>query len=192
MDLYDIEKDKWYSQSTSTDESNYPVKTLSGCAAIGSDGRTWEIYMYGGTRESGADLTDLQSRQDIWVLTLPAFHWFRIPTDHSRRILAGHECHIAGKQLITVSGGETAENLKGNESFVGIACMDTPFRVYDLEHLGVSFPLSFRLSPQGGRCAERRSEIVDRLLRTQQVCPTKGGCRLCEGSRPRPSPFRLA
>ena len=189
MDLYDIEKDKWYSQSTSTDESNYPVKTLSGCAAIGSDGRTWEIYMYGGNRGVGTDLAELQ---DIWVLTLPAFHWFRIPTDHSRRILAGHKCHIAGKQLITVSGVETLEILKGNESNVDITCMDTPFRVYDLEHLGVSFPLSFRLSTQGGRCAERRSEIVDRLLRTQQVCPTKGGCRLCEGSRPRPSPFRLA
>ena len=108
MDLYDIEKDKWYFQSTSS-ESTFPIKTLSGCAAVGSSGRTWEIYMHGGSFDPAPDKTEYENQQDIWVLTILAFHWSRIPMDHNRRPFAGHGCHIARKQLITVSGCEIVE-----------------------------------------------------------------------------------
>ena len=152
MDLYDIERDKWYFQSTSTD-ADYPLKTLSGCVAVGSDERTWEIYMHGSIEQRFVDSIEYASRQDIWVLTIPAFHWFRIPADHNRKALVGHQCHIVGKQLVTVSGHEV-DGADWNTTAQEASCMNSPFRVFDLEQLKVGYP-SFSPPPpplQGERC----------------------------------------
>jgi hypothetical protein len=137
VDLYDIEKDKWHIQSTSTDEPGYPIYSIGGCAALGGNGSTWEIYMYGSTRQLRYKTDEYASCQDIWVLTIPAFQWFRIRTDHARRALAGHDCHIVGKQLITVAGIEVDETVDPQKTEEQRVCMNSPFRVYDLKKLKV-------------------------------------------------------
>ena len=137
MDLYDIEKDKWYVQSTSTDEPKLPVYFLDGCAALGSDGKTWEIYMYGCRSLVRGTAEEVTNCQDVWVLTIPAFHWFLIGKDSKRKPLAGHACHVVGRHLITVIGREFDEKTNNSDYTERTICMNSPFRVFNLESLEV-------------------------------------------------------
>lgn len=135
MDLYDIGRDTWYIQSTSTNEQDFPLFSLDGCAALGSDGKTWEIYMYGCSYMAYSNIEEYSNCQDIWVLTIPAFRWFRLPAE--RKPLVGHGCYIAGKQLVTVAGFAFNRQSDPWDLREQTLCMNTPFRVYDLEALKV-------------------------------------------------------
>jgi hypothetical protein len=110
---------------------------VGGCAALGSNGKTWEIYMHGSNSQARYIPDEYARCQDIWVLTIPAFHWFRIRTDRARRAIASHDCHIVGKQLITVAGIEVDEVKDPQKSEEQKLCTNSPFRVYDLEKLEV-------------------------------------------------------
>ena len=137
MDLYDIGGDHWYIQSTSTNEPDFPLLSLDGCAALGSDGKTWEIYMYSCSYLVYGNDEEFSNCQDIWVLTIPAFRWFRLPA--TRRPIIGHGCHIVGKQLVTVAGNPWDKVNDPWDLREQTLCTNTPFRVYDLESLQVGW-----------------------------------------------------
>jgi hypothetical protein len=60
-------------------------------------------YVYGGNTNSQGLL------DDMWVLSLPGFQWFKIDVQSPRRF--GHTCALAGKsQIIVVGGGETDDD----------------------------------------------------------------------------------
>ena len=55
--------------------------------------------MYGGETKYG----NLQSTSDIYILSIPAFQWFRVDVKSTER--AFHDCATAGKSQMIVVGG---------------------------------------------------------------------------------------
>jgi hypothetical protein len=92
--------------------------------------------MYSCTGLVYGTIEEYTSCQDIWVLTIPGFHWFRIRTDRTRRAINGHGCHVVGKQLVTVAG-MPFDRMPYPDRMEHSLCMNTPFRVFDLEKLEV-------------------------------------------------------
>ncbi|KAK5091842.1 hypothetical protein LTR70_001153 [Exophiala xenobiotica] len=76
--IYDIDADTWHTQQTlETGES--PTQLASFCTAVvpTQDGKSHEIFVYGGY--DGTYLSDNPNvRDDLWVLSVPAFQWTKI------------------------------------------------------------------------------------------------------------------
>ena len=85
----------------------------------------------------GATTALRQFDSSEWVLTIPASHWFRIRADHMQKILGAHVCHIAGRQLVTVAGHEFDKIPDPLDFREQTLCLNSPFRIYDLERLEV-------------------------------------------------------
>ncbi|RPA77492.1 hypothetical protein BJ508DRAFT_417029 [Ascobolus immersus RN42] len=76
IQVYDIEAGRWYQQDTTATSGFYPPERIHHCtvAASSPDGSSHNIYMYGGWASTKNTLSD------VWVLSLPAFHWTRLST----------------------------------------------------------------------------------------------------------------
>ncbi|KAJ1324497.1 Rab9 effector protein [Microdochium nivale] len=72
MLLYDVASGQWLWQPTKAEK---PPNHRDGCAAVarGKNG-TYEIFIYGG---HPADTGAITGRDDLWVLTMPGFTWFK-------------------------------------------------------------------------------------------------------------------
>ncbi|VUC31112.1 unnamed protein product [Clonostachys rosea] len=129
LSFYNPVKRKWLQQPTSTSASPFgsaiaPDSRSQFCltGARGKNG-TYEIFVYGGYNDRLS--TDLD---DVWILSLPAFRWFRVPSSRApaRRY---HDCATIGKsQMISVGGaiGDNAfSNLEQWPNGIGILDMNT-------------------------------------------------------------------
>ncbi|CAH0045993.1 unnamed protein product [Clonostachys solani] len=92
---------KWHSQQRAIGD-NIPAKRFAFCA-VGAQGKngTYEIFIYGGTAKYGKDETFYG---DVWILSLPAFRYFRagsLSTTLRRSHLA---CAAVGRYMITIGG----------------------------------------------------------------------------------------
>ncbi|KAL9943689.1 hypothetical protein ACHAQF_001881 [Verticillium nonalfalfae] len=103
LDVYDIETSEWYKQETSGDK---PPVRVNPCAVVASapDASSFQIYLFG-----GQDLaTDNQTQyNDMYILTIPAFHWIRVDNGDSSSVpapRAGHTCTMRDGQMILVGG----------------------------------------------------------------------------------------
>lgn len=110
LSFYNPVKRKWIQQPTSTDASPFGSATApdsrSQFCLAGARGKngTYEIFVYGGYNDRVS--TDLD---DVWVLSLPAFRWFRAPSSRApgRRY---HDCATIGKSQMISVGGATGDN----------------------------------------------------------------------------------
>ena len=97
--VYDIAAHQWYNQTTNGPS---PGSAVDSCVAgIASNNNTFEIFVYSGSVGYG-DV--YQKRNEIHILTLPAFHWIELPYKavHPR---AGHSCDPVGGGQILIVGG---------------------------------------------------------------------------------------
>lgn len=74
---------------------------------------------------------------DVWVLTIPAFRWFKLGGATARRPLGGHGCEIVGSSLVTVGGIGVGGVVDAEHNDEQIYCEPSPFRIYDLKELKV-------------------------------------------------------
>ncbi|KAK4452121.1 kelch repeat-containing protein [Podospora aff. communis PSN243] len=96
LSLYDIATGKWYSQPTT---GSRPTRRERFCA-VGVQGpnKTFEIFLYG-----GVDMQASRSSDEVYVLSLPGFVFFKGPGSSTPR--ADHGCALVGKrQLLSVGG----------------------------------------------------------------------------------------
>ncbi|KAL8775528.1 MAG: hypothetical protein Q9209_000024 [Squamulea sp. 1 TL-2023] len=98
--VYEAETQKWYNQTT----SGYPPEARRDfcVAGVNSTGGTYEIFLYGG--DNGHLGAPAVPYDEIFILTLPAFHWLKVdyPPQSPR---AGHTCNaIGGSQILSVGG----------------------------------------------------------------------------------------
>ncbi|OCL12594.1 hypothetical protein AOQ84DRAFT_372941 [Glonium stellatum] len=109
ISLYDPSTLTWYHQvSTGIPPDQRDRFCLVG--AQGGDNSTYEIFLYSGQAGLGpfgggqAQMDANALRDDVYILSLPAFTWFKVnysPSDP--RIY--HTCHVVGnRQLISVGG----------------------------------------------------------------------------------------
>ena len=127
--VFDIAAKAWFGQSTTTQTGLYPAGRIGFCSVVASaeDNSSHNIYIYGG---SGSDLIMIN---DIWILTLPAFHWVPVyPTGNEVnsdiRQVSGHRCHkVHEKHMVAYRGdnfNHTCDNNKGLGKFQGMAIYD--------------------------------------------------------------------
>ncbi|KAM0279431.1 hypothetical protein ACHAQH_004591 [Verticillium albo-atrum] len=103
LDVFDIETSEWYNQETSGDQ---PPVRVNPCAVVASapDASSFQIYLFG-----GQDLVTGNQTQynDMYILTIPAFHWIRVDNGDSSSVpapRAGHTCTMRDGQMILVGG----------------------------------------------------------------------------------------
>ncbi|KAK0648839.1 hypothetical protein B0T16DRAFT_121319 [Cercophora newfieldiana] len=96
LSLYDISTGKWYSQPTT---GSRPTRRERFCA-VGAQGpnKTYEIFLYG-----GVDMQASRSSDEVYVLSLPGFVFFKAAGSSTGR--ADHGCALVGRrQLLSVGG----------------------------------------------------------------------------------------
>ncbi|VUC31165.1 unnamed protein product, partial [Clonostachys rosea] len=122
INFYDPHVQKWYPNQPTSFENEGPQAREQFCSVgVPSKNNTFEIFVFGGLRAS-----DRYFYNDVWILSLPAFRWFRGPSDSSVRI--AHRCAVVGKrQMISVGGldGGTTHGFERNDTVMnGIRLLD--------------------------------------------------------------------
>ncbi|MCJ1468625.1 hypothetical protein MMC07_007254 [Pseudocyphellaria aurata] len=99
--LYDKKNQVWYSQITSGD---IPLPRMYPCAVgiKGDQNNTFEIFIHGGVINNVYGSLAPNSDQ-IYVLSLPSFRWFRA-SNASAYSRSAHTCHISNNQMILIGG----------------------------------------------------------------------------------------
>ena len=116
ISVYDIASKSWFWQAAtgSTGPTDIPPSRTFFCAAgIQSNQSTYEIFVYGGfddtfvsgtSNPSSGDNANQASFNIAYILSLPAFVWFKI-NDTSAEPRTQHKCNVAGnRQVISVGG----------------------------------------------------------------------------------------
>ncbi|KIX97820.1 uncharacterized protein Z520_06598 [Fonsecaea multimorphosa CBS 102226] len=128
--LYDASTpDTWYVQRATGD---IPPPRTEFCTVgkASSDGKTYELFVYGGMTNTTYDLNnpDELGYLNVYVLSLPAFRWFQTPaTTTTRR--CSHTCSIIGNRQMVSIGGRPPSTLNQfgadfDEWASGIGVMD--------------------------------------------------------------------
>ncbi|MCJ1465552.1 hypothetical protein MMC07_004170 [Pseudocyphellaria aurata] len=106
ISIYDPSSRQWFNQTTT---GNIPQRRKEFClAGIASNNGTYEIFMYAGW---GGDLGKSAIPFDeIYILTLPAFHWLKVdyPPQQPRHALTCHA--VGGSQILTIGGLDSNSN----------------------------------------------------------------------------------
>jgi hypothetical protein len=139
--VYDVDGDKWYTQSTSggtppptaefcsvvassDDESTHHVSRCHG-DQVGTHLLTLrKIYVYGGynglTYEQYSNLdvdseSPVNDYDDVWVLSIPSFTWTKVYSGQNSNARRAHRCHrVADNQMMVIGGvGASATCVRG-------------------------------------------------------------------------------
>ncbi|KAI6487942.1 hypothetical protein MCOR11_008643 [Pyricularia oryzae] len=103
IDVYDIANDKWYQQPT----NGQPPGTMArGCTVVApaQDMSSVSIYWYGGY--NGLDPLK-EFSDDVYLLSLPSFHWMKVYSGKPSHARAGHKCVMPYPDQMMVIGGFT-------------------------------------------------------------------------------------
>ncbi|RPA84162.1 hypothetical protein BJ508DRAFT_412878 [Ascobolus immersus RN42] len=124
VQVYDVASKRWYNQDTTAEGGFFPSDRIHHCAvAVSSPDRSsHNIYIYGGMSPGKKAILD-----DVWVLSLPAFHWVKV----SKETTAGRaamSCNIVGKEerFLFIFGGDKGKDFEQDCDEGG------PGRLFDL------------------------------------------------------------
>ncbi|KAL8788242.1 MAG: hypothetical protein Q9213_001762 [Squamulea squamosa] len=120
--VYETLENRWYNQTAT---GNIPAGRRDFClAGINSTNETYEIFLYGGFNGRLGPAT--VPYDEIFILTLPAFHWLKVdyPPQHPRH---GHSCNaIGGSQIVSIGGVDSnAKVTFGNVKDVRQSCFNS-------------------------------------------------------------------
>ncbi|KAI5806806.1 hypothetical protein DFH27DRAFT_550107 [Peziza echinospora] len=130
--LYDVGSESWFSQAATGD---IPIGRHDTCMIVvpAPDQSSYQLYMFSGlSDEKVANIYNL----DLYVLTLPAFIWVKIPIEGYRDTwgVGAHACALYSSRQMLISGG--ARNASSNAAGTGIqiACDTTnQLSIFDVE-----------------------------------------------------------
>ena len=104
--VYDIASGNWYDQETSGD---VPEDRKEYCSAgIASTNNTYEILVYAGWNGHLGPVS--VPYDEAYVLSLPAFRWFKAPYPAAHPRHAVSCVPVGGGQIMTVGGVDTTQN----------------------------------------------------------------------------------
>jgi hypothetical protein len=104
--VYDPATGTWYKQATS---GNIPEARKEFCmTGVASNNETYEIFVYAGW--DGNLGTPAIPFDEVYVLSLPSFNWFKADylAENPRHALTCE--HIGGGQIVTIGGVNTTQN----------------------------------------------------------------------------------
>ncbi|KAF2735917.1 hypothetical protein EJ04DRAFT_522385 [Polyplosphaeria fusca] len=127
--VYDSATDSWYRQST-TAEGDFPSSRWHFCAvaASASDNSSHSIYVYGGE----ALVRGQNASSEIWILSVPSFHWLLVDVDSEPRKHAG--CTTVAERYMLTYGGQVG-GYYSDESLVPCDQENYGLRLFDLSTL---------------------------------------------------------
>jgi len=62
------------------------------------------LWIYGGQSSEDPDDQNKVLLSDMWVLTMPAFVWIKVPKVAGDDLRRSHTCHAAGRQMLILGG----------------------------------------------------------------------------------------
>jgi hypothetical protein len=130
--LYDTESDTWFEQDTTAEVATYPPPRSNFCAVAMSaiDGSSHNIYVYGGQNGD-----DNEALDDMWILTLPAFHWIPVNVESVPRF--GLACASLADRYLLTYGGHQMNYVRPTPNRYEWACDQEQqgLRLFDLTNL---------------------------------------------------------
>lgn len=108
INLYDIGTKTWYTQAATAAAGNFPASRREFCTVSASavDGSSHNIYIYGGVdQDNNAPATSLA---DIWILTLPHFHWVYV--GRSKVGKEAMSCNLVSERYMLAYNGRQGGN----------------------------------------------------------------------------------
>ena len=125
--VFDIATNTWFAQSTTAQTELYPTSRQSFCAVVASasDNSSHNIYIYGGW-----DPVTGTVRGDVFILTLPAFHWVlafplaKDAYDTNIRQSATHKCQTIYEKYMVSHLGWQGGCDRYDKRFWGMAIYD--------------------------------------------------------------------
>ncbi|RPA86379.1 hypothetical protein BJ508DRAFT_411527 [Ascobolus immersus RN42] len=120
VQVYDVASKTWYNQETSAEGGFFPPTRMFHCAVgvSSEDKSVHNIYIYGGYN------AELGQLDDVWVLSLPAFHWVKVGTSPDPR--ERMTCQLAGngKYLVRFGGTSKDDNMAECDNDKGAQLLD--------------------------------------------------------------------
>lgn len=120
--VYDIASKQWYVQNTTGTPPGQLTEFCSVYAAA-NDSSSFNIYIYGGYDGLNAD--DLPT-DDIWILSVPSFQWFKAYSGQTSHGRSGHKCVTPYPDQMFIVGGVHQSQA---------SCVDGIIQVFDLNSL---------------------------------------------------------
>ncbi|ORX92787.1 hypothetical protein BCR34DRAFT_647580 [Clohesyomyces aquaticus] len=107
--IYDISLRRWYVQNA-TGMIPDARKRFCGVAAWPDDQSSFNIYLYGGLRPNELNINGTVAFDDVYTLSVPAFHWVKMFPDNAQPSTGsnGHHsltCNIINGTQMLVMGG---------------------------------------------------------------------------------------
>ena len=130
--VFDIATKTWFVQSTTAQLGFYPAGRVTFCSVVASaeDNSSHNIYIYGGY----APLGDGSGKEEVFILTLPAFHWVSVYPSLKEKSNGGirknfsHQCQkVHEKYMVAYRGYNIhgrCDTDKGLKKFQGMAIYD--------------------------------------------------------------------
>ena len=129
--VFDIATQTWFAQSTTIQGGSYPAGRIAFCSAVASaeDNSSHNIYIYGGIVSPD---TFKPKTNDIFILTLPAFHWVSVypsasdQADADIRQTSYHRCLKVYEKHMVAYRGDNVDELcdNGLTKFQGMEIYD--------------------------------------------------------------------
>lgn len=122
--VYDIENETWAVQETVSDP--LPPQRASFCTVVAAapDGNSHHIYVYGGYDGTYASTNGMQAYDDVWVLSIPSFHWTKLADGNTAHRRQNHVCvQVTPNQMLSIGG-----NIEWGQPFSSPSVLD----VFDL------------------------------------------------------------
>jgi Kelch motif len=101
LPVYDISSSQWYLQN-STGTPPGQLTEFCSVVAVANDSSSFNIYIYGGY--DGLNAADLPT-DDVWILSVPSFHWIKAYSGQSSHGRSGHRCVSPYPDQMFVVGG---------------------------------------------------------------------------------------
>lgn len=110
--IYDPAQNNWFTQKASNVPGQLPAPRQDFCGVgVPGDNGTYEIFIFGGGLYSDSTDEDLTHLDEVFVLSLPSFTWFKADyTPVNAR--TAHSCNVIGRrQMISLGGVNPAGNI---------------------------------------------------------------------------------
>lgn len=127
--VFDIATKVWFAQPTTARAGLYPMGRVAFCSVVASaeDKSSHNIYIYGGW-----DPIKRVTRNEVFILTLPAFHWISVyplvnESDSDIRQTYAHRCQKVHEKHMVAYRGYTDDRCdydKRLNKFQGMAIYD--------------------------------------------------------------------
>ena len=123
VSVFDIATETWFTQFTTAQLGLYPTAREEFCSVVASaeDNSSHNIYIYG-----GYDRSDYNGTNDIFILTLPAFHWVSVypsaegESNSNIRRTYDHQCQKVHEKHMVVYRNNNGNNLCTSDKELGI------------------------------------------------------------------------